>query len=244
MKTVTCTVTLTPPSGQGSPFTVTVTRQVNLEVPAWTANNIVGAGYIGIDNGVTSIFAGPTANTLSQGYQNGSNWHTYVPIPSDFTGTGQWQYAQIVTPGEYETPVGGTQKQSTETGLTGLDDVFPYGVLHDTGGSFVTDVDSPNFQVLDAYSAVTLDDAFATYLMFKPPLAPSAPTSSPQWVQWVCLAESSWNTGLSASRPGSGHWTDFPATQAIGVVGLIHDFQPFTTHPHWNTRIDNTTVFP
>ena len=135
---------------------MTVTKSVNLEVPAWTANNIVGAGYIGIDNGVTSIFAGPTANTLSQGYQNGSNWHTYVPIPSDFTGTGQWQYAQIVTPGEYETPVGGTQKQSTETGLTGLDDVFPYGVLHDTGGSFVTDVDSPNFQVLDAYSAVTL----------------------------------------------------------------------------------------
>ena len=243
-KSVACTAIITPPAGQGSQFKVTVKKSVTLQVPNWKANNYVGAGYIGIDNGVTSIFAGPTSIIFGQGYTNGSNWKGFVPIPPDFTGTGQWQYAQIVSPGEFETPVGGTQKQSTQTGLTGLDDMFPYGVLHDTGGSPQTDVDSPNFAVLDTYAAVTLDDAFATYLMFQPPLAPSATTSGPQWVQWVCLAESSWNTGFSASRPGSGLWKDFPATQTIGVVGLIHDFQSFTTHPHWAIRITNTTVFP
>ena len=235
-------VTVTPPAGQGAAFTISATKPVSVEVPTWTASNIVGVGYIGTDpQSVLGIFAGPTLGMISQNYDAGSNWKGYVGISSDFADTGTWQYAQIVSPGEYETPERGTQEQSTETGLTGLDDVFPYGTPHDTGGSFVVDGDSPNFPVFDTYSHVSLDDAFATYLMFQPPVAPTAPAGD---VQWVPLAESSWNTNFSALRPGTKHWADFPAGTSVGSVGLIHDFQRTTTHPTWTVRIDNSTVFP
>jgi len=242
VKAISCTAVVTPPGGQGSQFTIPVTKQINLEVPAWAAKNIVGVGYVGTASGASEIYAGPTSDMANQSYTNGSNWQTFVPVPPHFTGTGQWQYAQIVTPGEYETPDGGARKQSTDTGMTGLDDVFPYGVVHDTGGNSVVDVDSPNLPVFDTYASATLADAFATYLMFKPPLAPSAPNAGD--VQWVPLAESSWSTSFNASRWGTGHWADFPPTQSVGPISLVHDFQSLSTHPQWSTRIGTKVVFP
>ena len=78
-KTVTCTATVTPPSGQGNPFTVTATQTVILDVP--TPNEMDTANPPRID----SLYPPVTGPALWAGStvanHNGSQWNDSVTIP-------------------------------------------------------------------------------------------------------------------------------------------------------------------
>ena len=229
LKTVTCTATVTPPSGQGSPFTLTVTQQVNLQTPTWTASNHGGLGYIVDVSSIYKLEALPSPLMLNQGFSEGSTWHTTVSTPPLFS-TGQFSYAQIITSGEYLTPYGGTEQASPETGQTELDTMFPYqiysadGMAHDEG-------DSPRIPLNTLQSSpdlmgyVRLTDTFKTYLMFRPGTGDT---------QWVPLAESDWHLNMGTYRPLTRHWSDFPPNQSVGGVYIDSDFTPQPTHPSWD----------
>ena len=239
-QTVTCTVTLTPPEGQGSAFQVTATQKVSLFSPSWTASNHGGYGYI-VD--VASIYKLEALPVPGQGYSEGSTWRTAVTTPPLF-GTGQFGYAQIVTVGAYLTPYGGQEIGSPNNGQTGVDGQFPYlgatfnadGALHDEGDSPRVPLNTPQSSP-DVWQYVRAADTFKTYLMFKPPLAASA--SNPSDAQWVPLAESDWSFKMGTYRPLTGHWSDFPFAQSVGGVSVDSDFTLQPTHPSWNQVVSS-----
>lgn len=234
METVTCTATVTPPSGKGVPFTLTVTRQVYLQRPTYSAMNYTGLGYI-IHGGVYYLQALPSPLMRNYGYAFGSTWHTSVTIPTPVSGSGQFGYAQIITPGEYLTPYGGTEQSLPTTGQTGLDTQFTYlGSTFAADGSPYDEGDSPGIPLNfpggdpDAFQYVRLTDVFKTYLMFLPSGANS---------QWVPLAESDWHLNMGAGRPLTGHWSDFGANQYAGGVFLDTNFMDQLSYPTWPQTI-------
>jgi hypothetical protein len=229
-KTVTCTATVTPPVGQGLPFSITATKQVSVQRPAWVSNNISGLGYI-LHGTIYALQAAATPLMLNQGFSYGASWRTAVSIPTSFSGYGQFSYAQLITPEDYLTPYGGTEIGGPNNGHIGLDQKFPYlGDQYTTDNNSYNDGDSPaiplNFVRTspDLYGSVRMMSVFKTYLMFKPPGTD---------VKWVPLAESDWHLDMGATRPNTGHWSDFPVTQSAGSVDVDVDFTLQTTHPYW-----------
>lgn len=218
---VACNVTL---AGQSSP--IIVQGLVIVRVPTVSAANNLGVGYVGPYNSAApvSVFASPSALMRNLGYADGSTWVTSVSLPTTaaFSGTGKWGYAQIITPGEYLIADDGTKYPGNTT--VGLDGGFPYRAsTHPTDGLPYNDGDSPALPTADTFKSVQLTDFFKTYLMFQPPGSD---------VQWVPLQESDWSTNFNASRPSTGHWTDFPPNTSVGpVVGST--FKPQTIHPTW-----------
>ena len=248
---VTCTATVTPPSGQGSSFTITPVQSVLVNVPTADAKNFTGVGHIGLyhsGSSQLSMLADPTALMQNSNRNFGSTWETSVLLKTPFTGSpGKWGYAQIITPGEYLTTEDGILTPSPyTTGKEYLDGAFPYKVPKDPTDqpTHLTDSisrniynngDSPALPLYDLYKEGTLTDYFGTYLMFLPPAAPSAAISND--VQWVPLQKSKWNTNLHAYRPDSGLWSDFSPTQSVGPVVLERDFAGFYNHPEWTQAI-------
>ncbi len=240
LKTVTCKATVTPPNGQGSPFTLTVTEQVELQTPTYTANNLGGLGYI-VQPPLTADYrleALPTPSMINHNYQEGSSWRVVMSIPTPFNSSGLYGYAQIIKPGEYYTGNDGTENPvSSDNGQQGLDTLFPYlGDIYSADNTTSNDGDSPYVRFgtdensADAVAAVRLADVFQTYLMFKPSPGPGGPADD---AQWVPLAESDWHTDMGAGRPTSGRWKDFPLLQGAGDVYVDADFFPQTVHPYW-----------
>ena len=76
-ETVTCAATMTPPAGQGAAFTVTVTKTVYVQTPAFTADGTGGYMQVNtrapLQNGLISLYAGPSAG------QAGGSLHGLPP---------------------------------------------------------------------------------------------------------------------------------------------------------------------
>lgn len=225
---------MTPPKGEGTPFPLTVTQQINLQRPTYSARNNIGLGYI-THGDVYYLQFLPSSVMRNYGYAYGSTWHTSVTIPTPVSGSGQFGYAQVITPGEYLTPYGGTEISSPSTGSTGLDGQFTYmGNTFTADGSPYDEGDSPGIPLNvsggnpDAFQYVRLTDAFKTYLMFLTSGANS---------QWVPLAESDWHLIMGAGRPSTGHWSDFGANQYAGGGILDTDFVDQLSYPTWPQTI-------
>ena len=240
---VTCTATLTPPSGQGSAITITVSPQtVNVQVPAFSASNTVGKGYVGPYNDSTtlSLYVGPTPPLIADKKMQGSTWRTSVTMPAspNYSGAGYFGYAQLATPGEYVT-INGVEISSDATDEgEGLDNIFPYQ-LTNIPARFTADStpydsgDSPALSLNASFSAVRLRDSFKVYLMFMPPGTGS---------NWVPLAEGEWATyassanppdltsGLKANKPDGTNWVINPSSQNVYIK---YQFRPWQIHPKW-----------
>lgn len=100
-ETVSCTATVTPPAGQGSAFTVTVTQKVTVMVPLWTCKGVGGNMQVNtvIPVGNRTDFwlhAGPTAGSVETG---GMDWYATVtpPLGTSF-GAGSLEMVQKVIP--------------------------------------------------------------------------------------------------------------------------------------------------
>lgn len=233
-ETVTCTATVTPPAGQGSPFSVTATQNVIVYVPTLSTNtNMIGDGRV-INS---AIIATPTPTMKNNLGSFGSSWATAISMPPlPVFGTGQWCYCQLITPGEYVTS-GGTQLETSETKAgDGLDASFPYqnspqdlGIEPADGNTYHSG-DSPRLSNLNsAVDSVTLTDTLHTYVMFKPP---------GNDVKWVSLSESGWDTDFTAYKPDAG-WDKFSPDETVGPMHLNYAFTSENNPPVWTQVVQS-----
>jgi len=205
---VTCTVTVTPPSGQGLPFSLTVVKPVNVVVPSWTCTGTAGTMQVntlwGAGNGTDScLWAGPASGSAKS---VGMDWNaTLSPLPAPFSGTGTLELVQTETPNSTYISTAGAKYKRSNNGQQGLDTFYPYPWVQSP--SPYESNDSPGID-LTALSAASgqLQYQFVDCLMFKPP------GSS----QYVPLATYSWSTPASstASLTPAGT-TPFTASNAF-----------------------------
>ena len=236
-ETVKCTATVTPPAGQGSPFTVTATQNVTVYVPTRSPNtNTIGDGRV-IQS---TLIAQPSPTMINNLQEFGSSWTTGVSLPATPAfGSGQWCYAQLIIPGEYLTIDGVLQTSTDTTRGEGLDASFPYMLsppdtgLESTDGYAYHEGDSPNLPVNNNFDSATLTDTFHTWVMFKPP---------GNDVRWVPLSETRWSTDFMAYIPAGG-WTTFPATETTGSMALVYDFVEVNNFPMWTQIVPNKATF-
>ena len=237
-ETVSCTATVTPPAGQGSAFTVTVTQKVTVMVPQFTLKAIGGTMQVSTamsgGNGTDYyLYAGPTAGT-SQGA--GMEWDATVSSPPGTTfGAGSLELVQLLIPNRSYTTAGLFGSTSTHSwsmnGQEGLDAIYPYG--WDAGAPAYETNDTPSFDLtaVNAQSA-QMGDQFEDYLMYF------APSSS----QCVPLARFVWSINGNVTIPGTGNWADFGAGSAGTVTPSgVTIIGPSNAFPMWTQIITATS---
>ena len=182
-ETVSCAVTVTPPTGQGLPFTVTPTQQVTVMVPFVDASGMggymkVGGIIVGTSSGYY-LQAGPTGN-----HRGGMDWDAAVITPiSPAFGSGQVELVQIVIPNEsYVKYSTGVYDPDPENNSVGLDSGYPYGATtqNPSGGLIVPDTmgyknqDSPQLELQNGSnpiaSSAQMMHSFQDTLMYEPPI--------------------------------------------------------------------------
>ena len=245
-ETISCTATVTPPAGEGSPFTVTASELVSVFVPFWTATGTGGYVKVNLPPNTTNynqyeIYAGATIPMENAGQLGGMNIKASVlsPAPALFA-DGTLELVQIITPREGWSIYNGidvTPHFPPDYGQRGLDGAYPYGWITNSGPpapTYTTD-DAPGFSLLD-YSMIsaTLKHDFEDYLMYM------APGSQ----QPVPVARFIWNYDGSAGIPSTSLWKDFAkehnGSDAVGTVtpsGNVSTFLEFNEFPVW-TQID------
>ncbi len=179
-QTVTCTATVTPPSGQGSPFPITVTQKVTLDIPTYTPGASVGTVQLdsswGGNPGAPALHAGYGANNVP-----GITWKDTVTTPALYAAKGYWYHVQLISVSRYRTPM----KKTTAIGeagdsVTGALDSGPGdagGVSYVYGSiSFPADGtqpssgnnDSPGLVLNDAYQEYNVKtESFQDFVMYQ-----------------------------------------------------------------------------
>ncbi len=250
-ETASCTATVTPPTGQGTPFLITSTKSVSVQAPKWTATETGGYMQVNtgapLQNGSVSLYAGPTA-----GQAGGINFVATSTTPSLF-GKGSLELVQLVTPSlsytEYTgSMVPGLQHNDPENGKNGLDTHYPKGgPLYSEGSMPYQTNDSPsiNVQFYNAGSAV-MQHQFTDYLMYQPP------GNADNGVQWVPQGTATWGTNGNATRPATGGWAGYAAQYGSDAAGTVTagtaapnvtvNFTAGNTFPAW-TRINTFPNF-
>lgn len=230
-ETVSCTATVTPPTGQGAALTVTATTPITVWTPVWTATGN-GASVV-VDNTFQApdfwLHAGP--GPLDFGATRGMTWYASLSPPSAPVpfGIGSLAIVQIITGCDQGMTSNTTPPLSIPgpgNGQTGLDTSWPYGWEISTtivGGMKYESGDSPGIRVTNLRSAHD-NISFEDYLMYCPPSS----------VQYVPLAKYIWSANMGASLPATGNWINF-----TGTAGTVTDaqktgrFLPNNTFPAW-----------
>ena len=235
LPSVTCTATVTPPSGQGAAFTATATQNIYLDAPTPTNSELPGnvqinANYPAIDPdnpGVYCLWAGPGAN-------NTPPFGIYfvdtvtTPTVSMYGGAGTWYHLQKLTPSMYRTPPSGSPVGSIYNGQTGLDGSFPYGQTFPADGSTpippaASDNDSPGMALQDPILLPTpsgykeyniVNEKFTMYIMYTPPPPPvgdsiPVPLTDYAW---------SWNVDVKVPTSPTTSWANWGNTATNGTI--------------------------
>ena len=223
-ETVSCSITLTPPAGQGPAFTVTPSVQVAVADPSYSCTQVVGVVYI---NPAGTLLKAVGASNADP---RGDSWHCNVQTPALFGSGGSCNFCQLITPGRSHTYSSGTVSCS-QNGKTGLDTSMPYPSIpstvpdtdpytvrsgitfgwptdnsqHHTGDSPGTLLSDNNLGIA---SAVSVNESFHTTLMYTPPGSD---------VQPVSLHELDWNWTASATEPPGG-WASVDGIFIGGVT--------------------------
>ncbi len=230
-ETVKCTVTITPPAGQGSPLSLVVTapKPVSVQVPKWTATGT--GGYMQVNNAQPNdtthdLWAGGTVFEKSNGaYPAGMNWRATLSTPTTPAfGTGSLELVQLVTPSNSYTTVANPTVTVTDPenkNSLSLDGTYPYGSGSEVPAPRLSyqDNDAPSLPLDDANLKLTANKggSYSDYLMYQ------APGST----QWVLLGTFSWSASGSATMPGNrdgspitpgtNNWPFYTSTSAAGV---------------------------
>jgi hypothetical protein len=244
-ETVSCTVTLTPPAGQGNQFSVTATKTVAVQVPGWYATGTGGRMQVNTggegQNGAISLYAGP-----SGGQAYGMNWLANVMSSTLFT-SGTLQLVQTVIPSmSYVTYTGvgvpGVTHPDPENGKFGLDTRAFVGWA--TQGSYqppstpvaYASHDDPSIGLSSGVASAMMQHQFTDTLMFQPPGSDT---------QLVPLGTFGWSTNGGATVPTTDNWADYAMQNGSDAAGTVSpaastSFTAGNTFPSW-TRIN---VFP
>ena len=242
VETVACAVTLTPPAGEGSTFSLTVSRQVAVVEPTYSCTYYEGVPFV--PPAGTKLQASGT----SSAHPHGSSWDCQVQTPALFGSGGSCNFSQLITPGRSHTYSSGTVS-CTENNNTGLDTGCPYPATSSdpytvgagTSTGWPTDNsqhetgDLPGTATTDTYgsrgtaTSISINESFNTFLMYVPPGGD---------VQPVPLHELDWNWAATPTEPAGG-WasTNGIQTGAVTSTASVRDY----THPEW-TRVESPSV--
>jgi len=236
-ETVTCTATVTPPTGQGSQFSVTAKQPVIVWSPDWTCTGTggeldvtkVAAGSNGTDYYLSCV---PTSTELQLGTSSrGMTWNATVnpPISPVSFGSGSLIVTQVILQLDRTWTTAQSQISDPYNGQSGLDTDYPYHWAD--GAPYYMSGDSPNTDLTYVYAvAATQDFTFEDYLMYF------APGST----QCVPLAHYTWTTNGTVSLPAGG-WGVYP--NPAGTVtdnGRTGTFLPANDFPIWTQIITAT----
>ena len=233
-ETVSCTVTVTPPAGQGGPFSISASQPVTVWVPNWDCTGTGGIMDVTFDGADYWLQAVPSLS----GEDGGMDFRATVasPLPGLFL-NGTIQLVQLTIPIRTIT-VGGLTYQNYYQNQEGLDQSYPYGWTAVPLGVTVPYYtrDSPRTQVTNA-DAATMQDWFTDYLMYKP--SGSA--------QWVTVGYFVWSLDGNAAKPQSGgayswaYWSGTAGT--VTPSGNAAPFSPSNSFPSWTQIIPTNDLW-
>ena len=231
-KTVSCSARVTPPAGEGSPFTITATKTVTLVVPLNSPG--VHTGRVQINN-LSSTYG--TGYALYAGAGNGSSngivFTDQVYTPTPFAvGQGAWGFVQIVTPGSFCTPAGGSEEPfppppaTNYNGVTGLDTRCPYAGLFPADNTGHGTIDGPGIEPLsDFYDNYRVNEPYSMYVMYTPPGIDSCA---------VPLTRIDWNWQANDTNPGTwANWSTLIDAGTIQSTGMTFNPPP----PQWSIQV-------
>ena len=231
LRTVSCTATVTPPAGQGAPFSVTATKNIALQIPTYQAAGIGGYMQVNMakpdDTAHFNLWAGPTATGKANGLPAGMVWQATVTTPTvpNF-GLGSLELVQLVKPNNSYTTVANpsTTVSDPQNSILCLDGTCPYGVaVPEAPIKPLNDDDAPGL-LLNGGTLLSFahkGGAYTDYLMYLPP-TPASTDSNYLACQWVALGQFSWSTDGSATIPSTKNWADYSkqhgGSDAVGTV--------------------------
>ena len=249
-QTVTCTATVTPPSGQGTPFPITAKQIVTLDVPTYTNNEVPGAVELDAKYQALSginLHAGADGDNIP-----GIFFYDTVttPIPP-YSSTGTWYRIQLVSVSRYETALAtGKVVGAPGNTIAGALDVQPGtgayiynsqiinadGTTYDPHHNNVAENDSPGFQVFDMYSEYQVkNELYQDYIMYTPPPPVGNSITVPLfYYQW------SWNADAKippTPLPKSwSNWNGAPTGGTITTPGS-GSTQRMLIYPTWSSFV-------
>ena len=233
-ETVSCTATCTPPPGTGSPFPVTSTQKVIVQVPTLTAS---GTGsYMQVNK--------KAPKDLEYELWGSMDWNATFQTPtSPAFGQGTIELVQIATPYQSDTTNTTPPKfeQGPHYGVPFMDFGCPYNNhLCTEAAQPYADSDNPGQQLTvggQIYAISASDSSVYTdFIMYLPPGTDT---------QWVPLASFNWNTNGKATLPSSGQWSDYVTQHGSDAAETIDStaktitpstttpFSPGNSFPHW-----------
>ncbi len=238
-QTVACTVTLTPPDGQGVPFSVTASQKVNLYTPQTTENPTLGRVQIN-NYAPAPPYPNNPAFYLGRIRQLplGIIFTTQVQTPSLFTsqGSGSWNMVQGISPNTWKMQYGKTEEPYPDNGKSGLDTSYPF-YPGGASSSFPQSVpannltaqpcDSPGIPSLsNFYVRYRTAQSFQTYIMYRPP------GSDTQWVP-IWRVEWNWNADASVMSAPGYMWSNWDDTNSPGAAAITSN-SATTLFPTWS----------
>lgn len=245
-ETITCTLTLTPPAGQGAAFNITATKVVSVQIPQWDAYGVGGRMKVNANaphqNGAITLYAGPG---VVGGMSLNADCFSSSPL-----GNGTLALMQLITPSA-------SYVNTTGVGVPGANHPIPIsGQGLDGVGAYAwssvqqgdPDVgnftpyranDSPSLPLMSYMASATVQHYFVDYLMYQPP-------DNGSGTQFVPLATFNWSLNGSATNPG--YWSDYVADDGSDTAGTVTPpvttlFTPGNTFPAW-TQIIGPTPLP
>ncbi len=256
-ETVSCTATVTPPDGEGPPFTVTAQKQVTVYIPKVVAYGVGGNMQVNASSQGDSnieLYAGGTPGSSNPG---GINWHATVssPVPALF-GAGSLAIAQVISPYasiavfnqpqfaikqlelmdmnaetaymQVSTPELSRPITTTHFGSENGQTGLDGGFPYPWGDNSYFGGDEPGIALDNSIQSAYLSDSFVDYLMYQ------APGSS----QWVPVSTFYWSTNGSASIPSTGNWADFVGSAGtVTPSGSSVNFRPSNSFPSWTQTL-------
>ena len=243
-ETVGCSLTVTPPAGQGSAFTVSPSQSVTVMLPDVKSTGI--GGYMQVNNSapnssVYELWAGPTSDMLSGGMNCGMYWTLNVTTPTmPAFGLGQLEMVQIATlNADGKVDDNKSAGQDIPFGpATGLDGQCPYVSGSETAaGTPTTAQDSPGIKLIipggDQLYSASYTPSFTDYLLYEPPGKDSV---------FVPVGIMSWSTNGSATIPEpEDDWSYYSRIHGGDSAGTVDvptgTFAVRNTFPSWTQII-------
>jgi hypothetical protein len=230
VETITCSFTVTPAPGYGSPFPETLTKTVYIRIPPTTCTGVGTYMYIYQPSSTSWVLAaGEQANVVNL---PGITFNAVESAGAGLPGGGALQLVQLVNPSRTAKSFGGVSWWMIPSGSLVLDTQYPYPWIW---GSETNSPPRADFSTYDSPSqdlefepivSITFNDEFEDFLMFQPsPFSNSTP---------VTIKTFNWNDDASAtSIVISEEWID----GIIGPVGTPGGdvFSPSNKEPSWSS---------
>lgn len=265
LETVSCTATVTPPAGEGSPFTVTAQKQVKVYIPIVYAYGVGGTMQVNASSGgdqSIELYAGPIPGS---GELGGMNWHAKLssPVPALFA-TGTLGIAQVISPyarfttsNQPQTPQTSPDLAETNTQMAYIQAVNPALSRPNTKTYYGSQNGQTGLDGGFPYPWVTVSFSDGDKVGFLGGDEPGFPLDNsylsaelddnfvdylmykaPGSSQWVPVSAFHWVANGNVTLPSTGRWSDFTGSAgSVTSSGSQTQFVPANSFPSWTQTL-------